>query len=97
MIHASDCAVNNAPALPVGPCDCGLELALDAARHGLVAPLISWTRSHGFDFGDVWGKALVEAEAFPANRLIMDAAAANLPDPHEPVALLGLSEFELAN
>lgn len=21
--HASDCAVHNAPALPVGPCDCG--------------------------------------------------------------------------
>lgn len=24
-IHASDCATNNAPALPVGPCDCGLQ------------------------------------------------------------------------
>lgn len=23
--HASDCAVHNAPALPVGPCDCGIE------------------------------------------------------------------------
>jgi hypothetical protein len=23
--HASDCAVHNAPALPVGPCDCGAE------------------------------------------------------------------------
>lgn len=23
--HASDCAVNNAPALPAGACDCGLE------------------------------------------------------------------------
>ena len=22
-IHASDCAVHNAPALPKGPCDCG--------------------------------------------------------------------------
>lgn len=22
-VHASDCSVNNAPALPVGPCDCG--------------------------------------------------------------------------
>lgn len=21
--HASDCAVHNAPAIPVGPCDCG--------------------------------------------------------------------------
>lgn len=23
--HMSDCATNNAPALPIGPCDCGLE------------------------------------------------------------------------
>jgi hypothetical protein len=23
IIHDSDCSVNNAPALPVGPCDCG--------------------------------------------------------------------------
>jgi len=23
--HASDCAVNNSPALPVGPCDCGVN------------------------------------------------------------------------
>lgn len=22
-VHASDCALHNAPALPVGPCDCG--------------------------------------------------------------------------
>lgn len=28
LIHASDCAVNNAPALKAGPCDCG---AADAA------------------------------------------------------------------
>lgn len=25
VLHASDCAVHNAPALPVGPCDCGAE------------------------------------------------------------------------
>ncbi|MCE9565784.1 MAG: hypothetical protein K8U57_27480 [Planctomycetes bacterium] len=24
--HASDCAVHNAPALPVGPCDCDLSV-----------------------------------------------------------------------
>lgn len=23
MAHASDCAVNNEPAMPAGPCDCG--------------------------------------------------------------------------
>lgn len=25
-LHASDCALHNAPALPVGPCDCGAHL-----------------------------------------------------------------------
>jgi len=25
MAHASDCAIHSAPALPVGPCDCGAE------------------------------------------------------------------------
>lgn len=25
MSHASDCAVNNAPAMPIGECDCGAE------------------------------------------------------------------------
>ena len=25
--HASDCAVNNGPALPEGPCDCGHDIA----------------------------------------------------------------------
>lgn len=28
-LHASDCAVNNGPALPVGPCDCRQPLACD--------------------------------------------------------------------
>lgn len=27
LIHASDCAVHNEPALPAGPCDCGAETA----------------------------------------------------------------------
>lgn len=26
VLHASDCAVGNGPALPVGPCDCGASL-----------------------------------------------------------------------
>lgn len=25
ILHDSDCARHNAPALPVGPCDCGAE------------------------------------------------------------------------
>jgi hypothetical protein len=27
IVHASDCAVNNAPAMPPGPCNCGAEKA----------------------------------------------------------------------
>ena len=62
MIHLSDCSLNNAPALPVGPCDCGLEKALDwANREGLFDPLKDWTESHGFLFEDVWHEALFEA------------------------------------
>ena len=25
IVHDSDCAVNNEPAFPAGPCDCGAE------------------------------------------------------------------------
>ena len=25
ILHDSDCAVHNAPAMPVGPCDCGVS------------------------------------------------------------------------
>ena len=28
IVHASDCAVHNAPALPTGPCDCGAATAM---------------------------------------------------------------------
>ena len=33
--HYSDCAVNNAPALPVGPCDCGGYTESDALMDAL--------------------------------------------------------------
>lgn len=32
--HWSDCAVHNAPALPIGECDCGGRTALRPARPG---------------------------------------------------------------
>ncbi len=31
-VHSSDCALNNGPALPVGPCDCGHDALIDALR-----------------------------------------------------------------
>ncbi len=30
--HASDCAVHNAPALPIGPCDCGALIPPDGVE-----------------------------------------------------------------
>jgi hypothetical protein len=31
--HWSDCAVNNGPALPIGPCDCGANMDVEARDH----------------------------------------------------------------
>jgi hypothetical protein len=39
--HASDCAVHNAPALPVGACDCGAETAAEPAECGECGHAIS--------------------------------------------------------
>jgi|SRR5271167_2072351 len=89
MIHASDCAVNNLPALPAGSCDCGLELALDAARHGSVAALVAWTGSHGFLIAEVCREALIEPHRLPADGLVVEASATHLPNPHEPKSLSG--------
>jgi hypothetical protein len=45
--HWSDCAVHNAPALPLGECDCGgLDLTHDP-HHGLVASPITGARRLG--------------------------------------------------
>lgn len=35
--HASDCAVHNAPALPVGPCDCGADIRASMPREPTTA------------------------------------------------------------
>ena len=44
LIHSSDCALHNEPALPAGPCSCGLErlasvaLAMWEAREKCLEP-----------------------------------------------------------
>jgi hypothetical protein len=38
IVHASDCATHNGPALPPGPCNCGAaDAALKWLRHAIVS------------------------------------------------------------
>ena len=87
--HWSDCAVNNAPSLEPGPCDCGgLKLTDDVLHHPIVPPV---TRSWGLGsfVQDGESKSLIQPEKLPPNGFVVDAAAANLPDTHHGVAFLG--------
>lgn len=34
--HASDCAIHNAPALPVGECDCGYDRPMSSELAGIL-------------------------------------------------------------
>lgn len=38
-VHFSDCATNNGPGLPVGPCDCDLQDVLQGLPYGLAATI----------------------------------------------------------
>jgi hypothetical protein len=54
VMHLSDCAVHNAPALPVGPCDCGaavFEALLEQAGYCIV-PISSVSKEEGENCGD---------------------------------------------
>lgn len=61
MAHWSDCAAHNAPALPVGPCDCGdaapsekLEAVMAASLAGTIPPLVfvaDAAQYHRLNFG----------------------------------------------
>ena len=85
MPHLSDCAVFNEPAYPAGPCDCGgLELA-DDASHLAVPALVSGTRSVRLLGGEVGAVGLIEAHHLPADGLVVDATASDLPASHDGV------------
>ncbi len=87
--HWSDCAVHNAPALPVGVCDCGgLDLA-DNAGHGLVATLEAFPGGVGGFVENCECACLVEPQQLPTNRLVVNASTSHLPDPHNGIAVPG--------
>jgi hypothetical protein len=81
-IHYSDCAVRREPAFRNGPCNCGgLDLAVDMF-HVPVALLVTRPGSVGCFICEGDRSNLVEAQDFPTGRFMTDAAAANLPNPH---------------
>lgn len=84
-IHWSDCAVNNGPAYPAGPCDCGMLDLTEDAREEPVASPISLSRSLGFLVQDAEANSLIEKQDLPPIGFIADAATSDLPDPHGAV------------
>ena len=74
--HWSDCALHNAPALPIGECDCdNLDLAEDLS-HGAISPPVFGTGSSGLLIEERKPSSFIEPQEFPADGLIMDASAA---------------------
>jgi hypothetical protein len=53
--HASDCAVHNAPALPVGPCDCGVTTALVLTPAQAHADELLWSLKGAANYIDKLG------------------------------------------
>lgn len=75
MGHWSDCAVNNEPAYPAGPCNCGgLDLAA-YDRYRRVTGLIPDPGSLARFVRDEAANGLVEPEQLPSDSLAADAAA----------------------
>lgn len=87
--HWSDCAVNNTPALPTGPFDCGgLELALDSG-HDFIPALVPLSGREGLLLGEGRPRGFIQPQQLPADRLMADAAPGNLPDAHDLAVLFG--------
>jgi hypothetical protein len=86
--HWSDCAVYNGPAFPAGPCDCGGLDLTDDPGHGPVTAAVSAPRSSRFLVEDGQRPSLIEAQEFPANRLVADAASPHLPNPHDGISAI---------
>lgn len=89
MFHWSTCAVHNAPALPIGRCNCGgLNLTDDCLKYGIAA-FVTGSGGVRFLVDHMGAEGFVEVHVLPAGALIALAAAANLPDIHDRVVVLG--------
>ena len=87
--HWSDCAVYNAPADLPGPCDCGgLDLAA-YERYVLITSLIPCPRSLARFVEHGILPSAVETEQSPRQSLSALAPTADLPSPHNGIAVGG--------
>ena len=81
-MHVSDCSINDG-----GACDCcELDLAFDECNC-LVAAFVPVTGRFGFFVDYMGGECFIEPHVLPALTLAALAAAANLPDTHNSVAV----------
>ncbi len=88
-IHWSDCAVNNGPAYPAGPCDCGmLDLAEDGREHSVATP-VPRTRGAGLLVQNTEADSLVKQQNLPSCGFITHATAAHLPNSNGAVVCSG--------
>jgi hypothetical protein len=70
-------------------CDCnGLELASDAA-HDFIPSLVTVARSEGLLLRNECPGSFIHSQQLPADRLMADASASDLPDTHDRVVLFG--------
>lgn len=83
-MHLSDCTYPE-----TSKCDCGWTESKLASYlpHDFVATAIASTGRFGFFVGDSGSECFIETEQLPASALVAYAAAANLPDPHEVIAI----------
>jgi hypothetical protein len=53
ILHDSDCAVHNAPALPIGQCDCGADRLIKIDQND-TTPATGYRRAATWIFGIAW-------------------------------------------
>jgi len=74
-LHASDCAMDNAPALPADKCDCGLSFSDDPAFHGAFTTAIVWPGTTEGVAGWPGTSRTINAEQFPVGITARGASA----------------------